>query len=137
MGPSELPASQLSDAELIAEFELACRGGDHEFAPEYRAELSERLSKRAYDADLYQQLKEAPLYAAVIQRLVAQQEKGIKKYGALLSGKTYSVDEYIEHVQQELTDALVYFEGLKQQLEQLNSSRLPVYLQFPNWVPND
>lgn len=43
MGPGQ-PAKDCNDEELVAEFEFACRGGDHEFAPEYRDEILRRLS---------------------------------------------------------------------------------------------
>ncbi|MDF2649826.1 MAG: hypothetical protein K0Q73_5631 [Paenibacillus sp.] len=43
MGPGQ-PAKDCNDEELVAEFESACRGGDSEFAPEYRDEILRRLS---------------------------------------------------------------------------------------------
>jgi len=42
MGPGR-PANECDHEELVGEFELACRGGDYEFAPEYRAEIVRRL----------------------------------------------------------------------------------------------
>lgn len=42
MGPGQ-PARECDNEDLIAEFEAACRGGDYEFAPEYRAELMRRF----------------------------------------------------------------------------------------------
>lgn len=44
MGPGR-PANECENEELVNEFELACRGGDYEFAPEYREELMKRLSE--------------------------------------------------------------------------------------------
>ncbi|MGG4346461.1 hypothetical protein ABEW68_33080 [Paenibacillus lautus] len=43
MGPGRL-ASECENEELVAEFEQACRGGDYEFAEEYRDELLKRLN---------------------------------------------------------------------------------------------
>ncbi|MGX4583348.1 hypothetical protein [Paenibacillus chitinolyticus] len=43
MGPGR-PAQECDNEELVYEFESACRGGDYEFAPEYRDELLRRLS---------------------------------------------------------------------------------------------
>lgn len=37
-------AKECDDEALIGEFEAACRGGDHESAPEYRDEILRRLS---------------------------------------------------------------------------------------------
>jgi len=46
MGPGQ-PASECSNEDLVAEFEAACRGGDYEFAKEYRDELLRRLEMSA------------------------------------------------------------------------------------------
>ncbi|MCY9593742.1 hypothetical protein PC41400_21670 [Paenibacillus chitinolyticus] len=43
MGPGR-PAKECENEELVFEFENACRGGDYEFAPEYREELLQRLT---------------------------------------------------------------------------------------------
>lgn len=44
MGPGR-PALECDNDELISEFEIACRGGDYEFAEEYREELRKRLNE--------------------------------------------------------------------------------------------
>lgn len=44
MGPGR-PALECDNDELISEFESACRGGDYEFAEEYREELRKRLNE--------------------------------------------------------------------------------------------
>ena len=43
IGPGR-PANECENKELIQEFESACRGGDYEFAEEYREELLKRLN---------------------------------------------------------------------------------------------
>lgn len=58
-----------------------------------------------------------PVYTAIVQRLVQQQAKGHEKYGTLINIDDYSLIEWIEHTQQELTDQLVYFECVKQTLQ--------------------
>lgn len=45
MGPGREP-EVCEDDELVQEFENACRGGDYEFAEEYKAELIKRLNER-------------------------------------------------------------------------------------------
>lgn len=44
MGPGR-PANECENDELVTEFEQACRGGDYEFAGEYREELLKRLNR--------------------------------------------------------------------------------------------
>jgi hypothetical protein len=45
MGPGR-PAHECDNEELVSEFEYACRGGDYEFAEEYKAELLKRLEQK-------------------------------------------------------------------------------------------
>lgn len=54
----------------------------------------------------------------IIDRLDRQTEKGIKKYGQLLSENKKLTDlDMLEYLAEELTDGLVYIEDLKQRLE--------------------
>lgn len=49
----------------------------------------------------------------IIKRVDEQTLKGIKKYGTVLPQNTAPMLDRIEHIQQELTDALVYNEWIK------------------------
>lgn len=52
-----------------------------------------------------------------VQALLEQQtEKGIKKYGKTVDPDDYGTIGWIEHLQQELIDAVVYCEVLKQKV---------------------
>lgn len=59
-----------------------------------------------------------PVLAAIMKRFKDQQQKGLEKYGELVNIDSYSLLGWIEHTQQELTDALVYLECIKQKLQQ-------------------
>lgn len=52
-----------------------------------------------------------------VQALLEQQtEKGIKKYGKTVDPDDYGMIGWLEHLQQELIDAVVYCEVLKQKV---------------------
>lgn len=74
MGPGQ-PARECCNEDLIAEFEAACRGGDYEFAPEYRAELLRRLTQPAQEGRGTEVLKEATWKKE--QLWVARNEHGV------------------------------------------------------------
>tara|TARA_R110002051_G_scaffold261127_2_gene321037 strand:+ start:158 stop:373 length:216 start_codon:yes stop_codon:yes gene_type:complete len=45
-----------------------------------------------------------------------QQEKGLKKYGKTVDQADLSIEEWIEHTQEEIVDALIYLECIKQKM---------------------
>lgn len=55
-----------------------------------------------------------PILHNVKNILEKQTKKGIKKYGAAVNKDDYTFNGWLEHLQQELVDALVYSEALKQ-----------------------
>lgn len=55
----------------------------------------------------------------IIERLDQQTDKGIKKYGQVLNqNDKLTVNERIDHLAEELTDALVYLEHLRESVEE-------------------
>lgn len=58
-----------------------------------------------------------PILVAVKERLEKQTEKGIKKYGTTVNPDDYDIIGWIEHTQDELIDAIVYLETLKQKVK--------------------
>jgi hypothetical protein len=58
---------------------------------------------------------------AIIKRLNAQQEKGIKKYKVAVAPINHTLIEWVEHDLEEQTDALVYKEAQKQTLHEISS----------------
>ena len=53
---------------------------------------------------------------AVQEKLNSQTEKGLKKYGETVNADSYTTVEWIDHLQEELIDALVYAEVIKRKL---------------------
>ena len=53
----------------------------------------------------------------VISRILAQQEKGLQKYGTPVNPEDYTLQGWIEHQAQEMSDALVYLECQKQLID--------------------
>ena len=61
-------------------------------------------------------MRDNPILWAVQERLDKQTAKGIEKYGTTVQKEDYTTTGWIEHTQDELVDALVYLETLKQKL---------------------
>jgi hypothetical protein len=57
-----------------------------------------------------------PIVKAVTDKFKQRSEVGIKKYGVTLERDDLTADEWAEHLQQELMDAVLYLERLKQEL---------------------
>jgi hypothetical protein len=57
-----------------------------------------------------------PIVKAVTDKFQQRSEVGIKKYGVTLEREDLTADEWAEHLQQELMDAVLYLERLKQEL---------------------
>lgn len=86
------------------------------------SEQYESLWKHAVDeyerlervGDVQREIDNNPILAAVYQKLVNQTRKGLLKYGNTVNKDEYTEDEWNEHLQEELIDALVYSETRKQ-----------------------
>lgn len=62
----------------------------------------------------------------IIERLDKQRAKGFNKYGQCLENNEASINERLEHLAQELTDALEYIEWIKEEIDWLlNTGKLP------------
>jgi len=57
-----------------------------------------------------------PLVQKVIDRMAARSESGIKKFGNTMDQANKSLDEWILDTQEELMDACLYLEKLKEDL---------------------
>jgi len=55
-----------------------------------------------------------------------QQEKGLKKYGKTVDQADLSIEEWIEHTQEEIVDTLIYLECIKQKM--IDKGQPPVSL---------
>jgi hypothetical protein len=54
------------------------------------------------------------IVAAVIKKFAERSEVGIKKYGVTLDRTDLKTADWIQHTQEELMDAILYLEKLKQ-----------------------
>jgi len=54
------------------------------------------------------------IVSAVIERFILRSDAGITKYGTTLDRSDLSVDQWLTHLQEELMDATLYIEKLKQ-----------------------
>ncbi|MGJ3203697.1 hypothetical protein [Geobacillus thermoleovorans] len=74
------------------------------------------------------ELNKNPILRNVQKLLETQTEKGIQKYGTTVVPSHYTFVEWLEHLQQEMIDSIVYCEVLKfkyehlMTLEKLNSA---------------
>lgn len=57
-----------------------------------------------------------PLVQKVINRMAARSESGIKKFGNTMDKADKSLHEWILDTQEELADAIIYLEKVKEQL---------------------
>ena len=55
-----------------------------------------------------------PIVESVINQFKTRSEIGIKKYGTTLERNDLSTLEWLQHLQEELMDAVCYIEKLKQ-----------------------
>ena len=51
--------------------------------------------------------------AKVFSEFIEREEQGFKKYGTTMDRNDLSLDEWIEHMKQELMDAILYLEKIK------------------------
>lgn len=54
-----------------------------------------------------------PVVEAVIQRFKQRSEVGQQKYGTTLEGNNLPLPVWIQHMQEELMDAILYLEKMK------------------------
>jgi hypothetical protein len=57
-----------------------------------------------------------PILMKVMTKYYERSEMGIKKYGTTLENNTLSLMEWLNHLQEELMDATLYIEKLKQEI---------------------
>lgn len=67
------------------------------------------------DSTGYNHLPKDPIVESVIQKMRARSRDGITKYGTTLYDSPDGFYEFLNHLQEELMDASLYIEKLKQQ----------------------
>ena len=73
--------------------------------------------------NIQQEIENNEVLNEVQALLVSQTEKGIVKYGKTVTTNALTVEEWIEHLQQEHLDALVYSTVIKQIVCELNATK--------------
>ena len=58
-----------------------------------------------------------PIVESIIERFKERSDEGIKKYGVTMARKDLSSLEWLIHLQEELMDAILYAEKLKEDLK--------------------
>lgn len=53
------------------------------------------------------------LLAKVFSEFIEREERGVKKYGTTMDRNDLSLSEWIEHMKQELMDAILYLEKIQ------------------------
>lgn len=72
--------------------------------------------------NIQQEIENNEILSEVQALLVSQTEKGIVKYGKTVTTNALTVEEWIEHLQQELLDGLVYSTAIKQIVSELKAT---------------
>ena len=67
------------------------------------------------DSTGYNHLPKDPIVESVIQKMRARSRDGITKYGTTLHDSPDGFYKFLNHLQEELMDASLYIEKLKQQ----------------------
>lgn len=57
-----------------------------------------------------------PIVEQVIDKFRTRSQEGIKKYGTTLADNNLTQEEWLNHLQEELMDAVVYLEKIKNDL---------------------
>jgi hypothetical protein len=68
-------------------------------------------------ASLNNHIKKDSIVEEVVRKYQERSEVGIRKYGTTLDRTDLSVDNWLQHVQEELMDATLYIERLRKELK--------------------
>jgi succinate dehydrogenase flavin-adding protein (antitoxin of CptAB toxin-antitoxin module) len=60
---------------------------------------------------------EDPIVMAVLAKYAERSQRGIEKYGAMLTRTDLNLTDWLNHLQEELMDATLYIEKLKQDVK--------------------
>ena len=61
-----------------------------------------------------------PVIKKVVKKFVKRSEVGYKKYGVTLRDDKSNMDEWLNHLQEELMDAVNYIERAREEIAQVN-----------------
>jgi hypothetical protein len=67
---------------------------------------------------------EDPIVIAVFAKYAERSQRGIEKYGTMLTRTDLNLTDWLNHLQEELMDATLYIEKLKADLKQAQKAAL-------------
>jgi hypothetical protein len=67
---------------------------------------------------------EDPIVMAVLAKYAERSQRGIEKYGTMLTRTDLNLTDWLNHLQEELMDATLYIEKLKADLKQAQKAAL-------------
>lgn len=70
-----------------------------------------------HDQDLPKRSVEDPIVLKVMSKFYDRSQRGIEKYGTMLTRTDLSLTDWLNHLQEELMDATLYIEKLKQDVK--------------------
>ena len=112
-----IPIAYMDDDHLQAVLEY---GGDAWHLDLIRREIAYRSSFLHQKLDkMENQLVEDPIVRTVIDKFQQRSQVGINKYGTMLNREDLTTLEWLNHLQEELMDATLYIERLKQELSNI------------------
>ena len=64
-----------------------------------------------------------PVVEAVVDKFVSRSDVGFKKYGKTLRDDKSNMSEWLNHIQEELMDAVLYIQRAKEEIEKVNCAK--------------
>ena len=62
---------------------------------------------------------------SIISKFKQRSETGIKKYGTVLDRNDLSLDEWLNHLEEELMDAILYCHRIRKELKHIENQNKP------------
>ena len=70
-------------------------------------------------------MKEDSVVNSIIDKFKQRSETGIKKYGTTLDRNDLSLDEWLNHLEEELMDAILYCHRIRKELKNIENQNKP------------
>lgn len=70
-------------------------------------------------------MKEDSVVNSIIDKFKQRSETGINKYGTTLDRNDLSLDEWLNHLEEELMDAILYCHRIRKELKHIDNQNKP------------
>ena len=90
--------------------------------PENNIPSTESDSNNPVQNDGCIQLSKDSIVNSIVKKFVQRSNFGLKKYGKTLDRKDLTIKDWVQHMEEELMDAILYLEKLRTELQILSSS---------------